>query len=116
MMIHSALAIYEFRLEGFWNRSMMNGLKIPDVISAYLIQFVFSSTIITIEMILMLLFIVKLKIVGSFWLTFLIIFLMGIDGCLLGLIASILFDSFHVITGFIVLIIVSSISLSGLLW
>ncbi|KAG5679813.1 hypothetical protein PVAND_009351 [Polypedilum vanderplanki] len=115
-LAHSGLIIYECRLEGIWNRSFVNGLKITELLAANLIQCFLNSTIISIQMIFYLNFIIKVEFIGSYWMAFLIMFLVANVGHLLGLLKAIVFDNIFVLTGIGCAYIASTCFVSGLFW
>ncbi|KAG5671144.1 hypothetical protein PVAND_001357 [Polypedilum vanderplanki] len=112
----SILAILQSRMDGVWNRSLLNGVSITEILIANFIQYTFYSLIISIELILLLIYIVKVEIVGRIWLAFLLIFGYSIDGFLFGLNCSIIFKDF--ISGhYSNIAVISHITLlSGIIW
>ncbi|KAG5678936.1 hypothetical protein PVAND_008555 [Polypedilum vanderplanki] len=115
-MAFSILTLHDCRLEGFWNRLILNGMKISEFFISNIIQYFMNSTIITIEMMLLLKILLQIEILGSCRLAFLIIFLTAFDGFLCGLITSIIFDNLFIIAGFGFHFSFLSMSLSGIVW
>ncbi|KAG5679849.1 hypothetical protein PVAND_009386 [Polypedilum vanderplanki] len=115
-MSHSVLSIYEFRGQGIWNRSVINGMKISEIVLAQLILFYCNTFIIIIEMLLVIKFVLKIEILGSIWLVAFMIYQASMGGYIVGFLTSILVDDIFVLAGLANAFIAVSVSISGLVW
>ncbi|KAG5670619.1 hypothetical protein PVAND_000868 [Polypedilum vanderplanki] len=116
MISSSVIAIIQSRVDGIWNRSLLNGVQTSEIIIAYLIQYSCYAIITSIELILSLKFIFQIEIIGNVWLAFTLIFINAMNVFLFGFNVSIISKDVTIAgyTGIGLLVILNS--LSGIIW
>ncbi|KAG5674225.1 hypothetical protein PVAND_004205 [Polypedilum vanderplanki] len=116
MISSSVVSIVQCRSDGVWNRSLLNGVKISEIVITYLIQYSCYAFITSIESILCLKFVFKIEIIGNIWLAFILLFIYAMNSFLFGFNVSIILDDVTIagFTGIGLLVIFTN--LSGIVW
>ncbi|KAG5674218.1 hypothetical protein PVAND_004198 [Polypedilum vanderplanki] len=115
-MIYSGLIIYECRSEGIWERTYLSGVKVIEIITAYIIQCIFVSLLVTVEIFIFLIYVLNVDVLSHQFLIIFILFELATLGYLSGFLTSIFFKTLVGISGFCMGIIMIQFMASGIMW
>ncbi|KAL7012131.1 hypothetical protein ACKWTF_014646 [Chironomus riparius] len=115
-MCYSSFTIHAQRIEGIWNRTLLSGVEITELITANLIFSFINSTIQSIIFLISIYFELNFEITKNCWILFVAAFVMMNLGFILGILISATFDDFHVIYGIGITISWMMTLLSGVFW
>ncbi|XP_070508497.1 ABC transporter G family member 23-like [Chironomus tepperi] len=115
-MCYTSLIIYSHRIEGIWNRTLLSGVEISEILLSYLIFSIMYSMLQSLLFLITLYFEFSSAITADYWLLGLITISMTNLGFIIGILFSASFDNFHVIYGFGVWVCWVMIALCGFVW
>ncbi|KAG5667099.1 hypothetical protein PVAND_015098 [Polypedilum vanderplanki] len=114
--IFALLIISDTRIAGVWNRTLLCGVKLTEIILANAIECIFISIVIAASMIIGQDFIFGAEVLGSKFLVFSLITGICIVGFMMGFFISILCDKFQASSGLGQLITILTVFTTGLIW
>lgn len=114
--IFASFSIAQSRMEGVWNRSLLAGVKVTEIVLANVIQCAFVSIIMAAQMILGLYALTDIEVIGNMWMVVYMIVACTFNGYLLGFFISILTESFLVINGLISAQAFYGVMITGVIW
>ncbi|KAG5673205.1 hypothetical protein PVAND_003272 [Polypedilum vanderplanki] len=116
IMTCSVLAIIQCRKCGDWNRSLLNGVQITEIVAAIVFQYLIFAFIISMEAIFCLTYIFKIEFFGNVWLAFILIYIYTINAFLFGFNLSLILDDITS-AGYLTMCLFSSLNyISGVIW
>ncbi|KAG5669003.1 hypothetical protein PVAND_016906 [Polypedilum vanderplanki] len=113
--IFALLIISDTRIAGVWNRTLLCGVNVAEIILARIIECLLIAFILAISM-MTCLNIYGIEIVGSSLLIFIIMIEIAVVGFMLGFLISIIFDKFQASSGVGQIILVLGIFTGGIFW
>ncbi|KAG5668619.1 hypothetical protein PVAND_016554 [Polypedilum vanderplanki] len=116
IVLFSSLTFTQSRREGVWNRTILSGVKITEIIIANLIECLIIAAAYSVQIIFSLKVLIEIEIIGNLGLTLFIIFINIIVGFLFGFIIAIFYSKFEIAVGMASLITFIIIPTSGILW
>ncbi|KAG5669796.1 hypothetical protein PVAND_000089 [Polypedilum vanderplanki] len=115
-MFFSLLLIFECRNEGIWNRTLLSGVKMTEIVFVYFIQSFIISVIVAIEIILFLKFVMDLNIGEHCWIIALMVFEIAQFGYLAGFQISITFKNLFLSACFLLIFLTLEMDATGIFW
>jgi hypothetical protein len=115
-MSYTSLIINSYRIEGTWNRTLLSGVQISDIILATMTQSVIVSIIQTVQFMISIYFELSFEFTKDSWLLVLLSFVMANLGFIFGFLLSACSDDFHVVYGIGIVMSWIMITLSGFYW
>lgn len=115
-MSFTSLTIHSCRIEGIWNRTLLSGVKISDIILANFIFSIIFSIVQTVQFLISIYFELNFAITKDYWVLALITFALTNLGFILGFLMSTCVDDFHVVFGTGIMMCWFMTNLSGFCW